>query len=124
LQRWFADTNHPAARDPYFLYAASNLGSLLALVAHPFVVEPRYPLAAQGWLWSAGYLLLVGLTAGCAWQLRRSPPPETGVRGQGSGVRSQGTGVRSQGTGVRSQESGVRGRSDDSCPLTPDSCSW
>ena len=32
LQRWFADTDHPAARDPYFLYAASNLGSLLALV--------------------------------------------------------------------------------------------
>ena len=70
LQRWFADTDHPAARDPYFLYAASNLGSLLALVAYPFLVEPRYRLAEQGWLWSAGYLLLVGLTAGCAWQLR------------------------------------------------------
>src|SRR5436190_120863 len=79
LQRWFADTDHPAARDPYFLYAASNLGSLLALVAYPFVVEPRYPLAAQGWLWSAGYLLLVGLTAGCAWQLRRAPPPLTAL---------------------------------------------
>ncbi|HEY1376497.1 MAG TPA: fused MFS/spermidine synthase [Gemmataceae bacterium] len=79
LQRWFADTNHPAARDPYFLYAASNLGSLLALVAYPFLVEPRLPLAAQAWLWSAGYLLLVGLTAGCAWQLRRSPPPLTAL---------------------------------------------
>jgi hypothetical protein len=76
LQRWFADTDHPAARDPYFLYAASNVGSLLALIAYPFVVEPRYPLATQGWLWSAGYLLLVGLTAGCAWQLRRGVPRE------------------------------------------------
>jgi hypothetical protein len=73
LQRWFADTNHPAARDPYFLYAASNLGSLLALAAYPFLVEPSYTLAEQGWLWSTGYLLLFGLTAGCAWQLRRSP---------------------------------------------------
>src|SRR5207244_4935237 len=72
LQRWFADTDHPAARDPYFLYAASNCGSLLALIAYPFVVEPNYRLAEQGWLWSAGYLLLVGLTAGCAWQLRRT----------------------------------------------------
>jgi hypothetical protein len=73
LQRWFAETDHPAARDPYFLYAASNLGSLLALVCYPFLVEPRYTLATQGWLWSAGYLLLVGLTICCAWQLRRSP---------------------------------------------------
>jgi hypothetical protein len=72
LQRWFADTDHPAGHDPYFLYAASNLGSLLALVAYPFVVEPRFRLAEQGWLWSGGYLLLVGLTAGCAWTLRRS----------------------------------------------------
>jgi hypothetical protein len=72
LQRWFADTDHPAAQDPYFLYAASNVGSLLALVAYPFLVEPRFPLAAQGWLWSGGYLLLVGLTAGCAWRLQRT----------------------------------------------------
>ena len=35
LQRWFADTDHPSAKDPYFLYAASNLGSLLALVMYP-----------------------------------------------------------------------------------------
>jgi hypothetical protein len=79
LQRWFADTNHPAARDPYFLYAASNLGSLLALVAYPFIVEPQYRLAEQGWLWTVGYGLLVVLTAACAWQLRRSPRPLTGL---------------------------------------------
>src|SRR5262249_19374997 len=40
LQKWFADTKHPAARDPYFLYGASNLGSLLALIAYPVLVEP------------------------------------------------------------------------------------
>jgi hypothetical protein len=75
LQRWFADTDHPAARDPYFLYAASNLGSLLALVAYPFLFEPRFRLAEQGWIWSGGYLALVCLTAGCAWTLRRSAKP-------------------------------------------------
>jgi hypothetical protein len=73
LQRWFADTDHPAARDPYFLYAASNLGSLLALVAYPAFVERHYGLSEQGWLWSAGYFALVVLTAGCALRLRHSP---------------------------------------------------
>src|SRR5262245_46099855 len=36
LQRWFAATGHPRAADPYFLYAASNLGSMLALLGYPF----------------------------------------------------------------------------------------
>jgi hypothetical protein len=44
LQKWFADTGHPAAADPYFLYAASNLGSLLALFGYPILVEPFLPL--------------------------------------------------------------------------------
>ncbi|MDP2840267.1 MAG: hypothetical protein Q8O11_09430, partial [Syntrophales bacterium] len=30
LQKWFARTGHPSAGDPYFLYSASNLGSMLA----------------------------------------------------------------------------------------------
>src|SRR5262249_31012328 len=41
LQRWFAATGHPSAKDPYFLYAASNAGSLLGLLGYPFVLEPR-----------------------------------------------------------------------------------
>ena len=35
LQKWFADTGHPSAKDPYFLYSASNLGSMLALISYP-----------------------------------------------------------------------------------------
>src|SRR5208282_4455874 len=35
LQKWFANTDHPSAKDPYFLYAASNLGSMLALLSYP-----------------------------------------------------------------------------------------
>src|SRR5262249_1567544 len=44
LQKWFANTGHPAGKDPYFLYAASNLGSMLALLAYPTLVEPFLPL--------------------------------------------------------------------------------
>ena len=40
LQAWFARTDHPAAANPYFLYAASNIGSFLALLSYPFVLEP------------------------------------------------------------------------------------
>jgi hypothetical protein len=40
LQAWFSETRHPAARDPYFLYAASNLGSFAALIGYPFLLEP------------------------------------------------------------------------------------
>ena len=41
LQRWFASTRHQAARNPYFLYVASNVGSFVALLAYPTIIEPR-----------------------------------------------------------------------------------
>jgi hypothetical protein len=66
LQRWFATSEHRWAADPYFLYAASNLGSLLALVSYPVLIEPRLRLAEQSWCWAAGYAALVVLTASCA----------------------------------------------------------
>lgn len=77
LQKWFASTGHPAARDPYFLYAASNLGSMLALLGYPFLIEPRLHLRTADWwsqtrLWSSGYLILAVLTAACAIVLWRS----------------------------------------------------
>jgi hypothetical protein len=84
LQQWFTRTGHPAARDPYFLYAASNLGSMLALLGYPTLVEPRLPLQGPGWLtqttlWSAGYGVLAALTALCAlalwWKPARAGPP-------------------------------------------------
>lgn len=66
LQRWFAETDHPASRDPYFLYVASSLGSLVALLAYPILIEPRLRLASQTRLWTAGYAALIGMTATCA----------------------------------------------------------
>jgi hypothetical protein len=78
LQKWFTQTGHPAARDPYFLYAASNLGSMLALLGYPTLVEPRLPLQGPSWLtqttlWSAGYGVLAVLTALCALTLWWKP---------------------------------------------------
>jgi hypothetical protein len=65
LQRWFAATTHRAAGDPYFLYAASNVGSLLALLSYPVLIEPWLPLAEQSRLWALGYGGLAFLVAGC-----------------------------------------------------------
>ena len=73
LQRWLAATSHPAAADPYFLYRASNLGSVLGLLAYPLAVEPALRLAEQGRVWSAGYGLLVLLVVACAVVTWREP---------------------------------------------------
>jgi hypothetical protein len=71
LQRWFSDTGHPAGKDPYFLYAASNLGSMLALLGYPLFVEPNLTLATQTKLWVTNYGLLVLLTAVCGLMILR-----------------------------------------------------
>jgi hypothetical protein len=63
LQRWFSFTGHRWADDPYFLYAASNAGSLLVLLAYPFLIEPRWDLDEQATLWSAGFLAFAALAA-------------------------------------------------------------
>lgn len=72
LQRWFSRSGHPRARDPYFLYVASNVGSLVALLAYPLLVEPALALARQRTLWSVGYAVAIALTAACAISLRRT----------------------------------------------------
>ncbi len=64
LQSWFAKLR--PEKSPYPLYALSNFGSLLALLAYPLLVEPNSTLRMQGWVWSAGYLLFALLCAGCA----------------------------------------------------------
>jgi hypothetical protein len=72
LQRWFASTGHESARDPYFLYAASNAGSLLALLSYPLLVEPALTLQRQSHVWSFGYAALVLLVALCAASVLRA----------------------------------------------------
>jgi hypothetical protein len=73
LQRWFAASDHPSARDPYFLYAASNGGSLIALLAYPLALEPTLGLAEQAWWWSAGYGVFVLLVLVCLAARLRVP---------------------------------------------------
>ena len=71
LQRWFSRSGHAQAAEPYQLYAASNLGSALALLAYPFLMEPRLRLATQSGTWTAGYaalLLLIGVCAARVWK--------------------------------------------------------
>jgi hypothetical protein len=84
LQKWFSATGHPAAGDPYFLYGASNLGSMLALALYPLLIEPNLRLADQTWLWTVGYGVLVVLTACCAFLLWRAPEKVSGQVVSGS----------------------------------------
>ena len=66
LQSTFAATRHESARDPYFLYAASNAGSLVALMAYPTVIEPLLGLSRQARVWTIGYGVFVLLVLACA----------------------------------------------------------
>lgn len=65
LQNWFGKGALTRTDDPYFLYAASNFGSLTALLAYPVAIEPLLDLHDQSSKWSAGFVLLVGLVVGC-----------------------------------------------------------
>jgi hypothetical protein len=74
LQAWFVRTGHPDGRDPYFLYASSNIGSFLALLSYPVLLEPMFSLRTQNLIWTSGYGLLIVLIAGCGALLLKSPP--------------------------------------------------
>src|SRR5918912_279809 len=73
LQKWFSRTRAASASDPYFLYAASNAGSLLALLGFPLLLEPSLALGRQGRAWALLYFALVALVVACAalaWRAR------------------------------------------------------
>ena len=75
LQKWFTRTSHVSAKDPYFLFAVSNAGSLLALISYPLVLEPNLKLSHQSQLWVAGFVVFLALSLGCVvllWQSLRS----------------------------------------------------
>src|SRR3954449_6882892 len=72
LQAWFARTDHPSAGNPYFLYAASNIGSFLALLSYPFVLEPLSTLGQQTRGWAVLFIVLIVLIGWCGWLMLRS----------------------------------------------------
>ena len=74
LQRWFAASGHQHAHDPYFLYAASNVGSMLGLLAYPLVLEPLLGTTSQSRAWAWGYALLLTLVALSALRTSRLTP--------------------------------------------------
>ena len=73
LQRWFSQTDHPDARDPYFLYAASNAGSVAVLLAFPFLIEPRWTNHVQALAWSVGFAMLALGILGCGATVLKRP---------------------------------------------------
>ena len=74
LQTWFSRTRHRAARDPYFLYAASNFGSLVGLLLYPALVEPLLPLRLQAEFWKYGYVAFALVVSACVIPLRLGQP--------------------------------------------------
>ena len=72
VQAWFAREHaDPAiARRVYRLFALSNFGSLIGLLAYPFAIEMWIPTRTQALGWSAGYALFVVLCAAGAWRAR------------------------------------------------------
>lgn len=65
LQAWFARTGHAQSADPYFLYAASNLGSFFALLGYPLLLEPVFGATKLSAFWAIGYIGLMTAIALC-----------------------------------------------------------
>jgi hypothetical protein len=74
LQTWFATLNPRAPGEAYRLYAAGNIGSVLALLSYPFLVEPALGIRAQAVVWTVGYGLLLVLLLFCAFRVPVSSP--------------------------------------------------
>jgi len=80
IQRWYAADR--AAGDPYWLYAASNIGSFAGLLSYPLLLEPNLPLERQSAAWAVGYGVLIAFMALLAWSRWRvadraaDPSPE------------------------------------------------
>jgi len=81
LQKWIA----PRFREKtvYRLFALSNFGSLIGLLAFPFLIEPFAASHLQSWVWSGAYALFVVTGFACAWQARRPHPAATPTAGAG-----------------------------------------
>ena len=89
LQKWFGFSGDPSARDPYFLYSASNLGSLLSLLIYPLAVEPYLLLDDQAWLWFGGYVVLAGMIVFCAFTIFKSAPSDEQIAAEAARAEAE-----------------------------------
>jgi len=103
LQKWFSVTPHPKAGDPYFLYAASNAGSLVGLLGYPLLLEPYLHLQDQTWVWGAGYGFLIVLTLACALTVWRSSGSSTQDRSESTGTHPTEPGLENPGPVTRAR---------------------
>lgn len=75
LQKWFSKVGHHTSEDPYYLYGASNAGSMIALLSYPFLIEPNIGLLDQKSYWGLGFGLLCILIIACAvvlWRIQQT----------------------------------------------------
>lgn len=77
LQKWFSGVGHHTSEDPYYLYAASNAGSMIALLSYPFLLEPNIGLVEQKLFWSFGFGFLCLLIIACSFVLWRNQQATT-----------------------------------------------
>lgn len=137
LQHWFGHV-HPG-RSPYRLYALSNVGSLLALVSYPFVVEPALTLGVQARSWTWGYAVFVLACGWCAARFFRpkseadstsglagqsdTPRPSPGPSLGGRGVKERPSGG-SEGRGGKDSKAAVRSSTASPANDPPQRPSW
>jgi hypothetical protein len=93
LQAWYARTGRADSHDPYYLYAASNLGSFGGLLAYPVLVEPLLGVHEQSTAWSGGYVivgLMIALAAGLTIAANGEGPKPLAPRSAAIGWRQRG----------------------------------
>jgi spermidine synthase len=93
IQKWFSRTTELKATDPYFLYAASNAGSLLGLLGY-LLVEPVATRTIQVTAWAAAFWSVSALIAACAYMARTvssapKPKPNPKTRNREATPRTQ-----------------------------------
>jgi len=91
LQKWFSSTTDSHASDPYFLYAASNIGSLLGLLIYPILIEPNIGLHAQLTDWLGGFAingLLIALAAAMVYQVLIREAVEPAVEADNQSIKT------------------------------------
>jgi len=80
IQRWFSHAGSKDSHNPYMLYAASNIGSLGALLAYPVLIEPFLTIKGQTFAWAAGYGVLMALTIFCSFCVWRTETAQQSPR--------------------------------------------
>ncbi len=80
IQAWFVRVKPGST--PYRLYALSNLGSMLALLSYPVLIEPTFTLKHQAVIWSVGFVAFALLCAWAGWKSQSAvnppnPPAQT-----------------------------------------------